>query len=633
MLSYSQLNNLPNEITIAQYIFHRLRQLKITTIFGLPGEFSMPLIDQLYRIPNMRWAGNANELNAAYAADGYSRLKRLGCIITTFGVGELSAINGIAGSFAEHVGLLHIVGMPPTSATTKQLLLHHTLGNGDYNVFYRMANDITCYTSMLVDSDLCADEVDMCIMSAWIKQKPAYLGIPVNQIDLTVESSRLDTELNLKSDAKYEEKNDDSYDVMQKLQKDITKGILKRIYEAKNPAVIVDGCVTRQCLLRETQMFCELTNFPTFVTPMAKGAINESLSNFGGVFTGSISAPEVREIVDFADFVIIIGCVLQEFSTTTFHFYIKSKNSVFLFDDSVKIKNTTYPEVNIKHLMKSILFQLDQTKINYVYNKKSDILISRQQSSKDQLLRQELVWGEFSHWFQPGDIIITEVGTSAFGIMQTKFPKNAWGISQALWGSSGYSLGACLGASFAAQELEQEAALHGNSNSSNFNHRVILFVGDGAFQITMQELSTIIRWNLKPYIFVMNNQGYSVDRFLHHRANAKYYDIQQWNYLSLLPVFGATDYETRRVITMGDLQAMLTDPNFATNDKIRMLEIMVPSMDVPQAIIDKWRREKGGSNVINDHDIHSVETTISDGLSLTESPLSEVEPEHKRRCF
>ncbi|CAB4257098.1 similar to Saccharomyces cerevisiae YDL080C THI3 Probable alpha-ketoisocaproate decarboxylase, may have a role in catabolism of amino acids to long-chain and complex alcohols [Maudiozyma barnettii] len=645
MSSYSQINNLPPQISVGEYIFHRLRQLKVTTIFGLPGEFSMPLMDKLYRVPDMRWAGNTNELNAAYAVDGYSRLKRLGCIITTFGVGELSAMNGIAGSFAEHVGLLHIVGMPQTSATTKQLLLHHTLGNGDYEIFYRMANDITCYTTIIIDSDFCADEVDMCIRMAWVKQKPTYMGVPSNQIDLQVDSARLDIDLDLRLDSLINTSPIDGIDNKrtqsngsfgqtdsQRIQDDITKTILKRIYESKNPAIVVDACVARQGLLRETQLFCELTKFPTFVTPMAKGIINEDMQNFGGVFTGSISSPDVREIVDFADFVIVIGCVLEEFSTSSFHFNIKSKNRLFIFDDSVKIKNVAYPEINIKNLLKNVLFELDQSKINYTFHKNLEIQVPRHELTRDQLLRQEWVWGEFSHWFRPGDIIITEVGTSAFGIIQTKFPKNTWGISQALWGSSGYSLGACLGASFAAQELEQEAAIYGNTSSGELSHRVILFVGDGAFQITMQELSTIIKANLKPYIFIMNNQGYSIDRFLHHRANAKYYDIQQWHYLSLLSVFGATDYETRKIITMGDLQDMLADQNFAINDKIRMLEVMVPSMDVPQAIIDKWQREKEGSNVINENDRpHSIETSNSDILSWSESPLTELEPERKKR--
>ena len=406
-MSYSQANNLPAAIPIGEYVFHRLRQLRVFTVFGLPGEFCMPLMDTLTRVPEMRWAGNTNELNAAYAVDGYSRLKRLGCLITTFGVGELSALNGIAGSFAEHVGVVHIVGMPPTSATTKQQLLHHTLGNGDYEVFYRMARDITCYTAMVTDKDLCADEVDMCIRMAWIKQKPTYLGVPSNQMGLMVPSQRLDTPLELELSSSERQRNVTQHRSHSNgstpsgqgsnsgafPEQDLPKVILKKLYEARSPAIIVDACVTRQGLLRETELFCEITNFPVFVTPMAKGIINEDLQNFGGVFTGSISAPEVREVVDFADFVIVIGCVLQEFSTSSFHFNIKPKNSVFLFDDSVKIRNTAYPDVCIKPLMKNLLFQLDQSRINYRFDKKPEIVVPRNKRAENQLLRQEWVWG------------------------------------------------------------------------------------------------------------------------------------------------------------------------------------------------------------------------------------------------
>ena len=140
-MNYTDSNGLPDSISIAEYLFHRLKQLHIETIFGLPGAFNATLLDKLNEIPGLRWAGNTNELNAAYAADGYSRLKGLGCIITTFGVGELSAINGVAGSFAEHVGLLHVVGMPPTST--------HRRSNYSYIILWAM-EIIRCFIGWLV---------------------------------------------------------------------------------------------------------------------------------------------------------------------------------------------------------------------------------------------------------------------------------------------------------------------------------------------------------------------------------------------------------------------------------------------------------------------------------------------------
>ena len=132
-----------SEITLGRYLFERLHQLKVDTIFGVPGDFNLSLLDKIYEIDGMRWAGNANELNAGYAADGYSRVKGMGAIVSTFGVGELSLTNAIAGSFAEHCAILNVVGVPSVNAQAKQLLLHHTLGNGDFTVFHRMFKNLS----------------------------------------------------------------------------------------------------------------------------------------------------------------------------------------------------------------------------------------------------------------------------------------------------------------------------------------------------------------------------------------------------------------------------------------------------------------------------------------------------------
>lgn len=157
----------------------------------------MSLLDKIYEVDGMRWAGNANELNAAYAADGYSRVKGLACLVTTFGVGELSALNGVGGAYAEHVGMLHVVGVPSISSQAKQLLLHHTLGNGDFTVFHRMSNNISQTTAFLSDINSAPGEIDRCIREAWVHQRPVYVGLPANLVDLTVPASLLDTPIDL----------------------------------------------------------------------------------------------------------------------------------------------------------------------------------------------------------------------------------------------------------------------------------------------------------------------------------------------------------------------------------------------------------------------------------------------------
>ena len=616
--AYTDLYNLPSQITISKYLFHRLNQLGVHTIFGLPGEFNTPLLDSIYKIPQLRWVGNANELNGACAADGYSRLKRLGCLVTTFGVGELSAINGVAGAYAEHVGLLHIVGMPPTSAITKQLLTRHPLGNGDYRTFYRMSNDVVCYATVLDDPECCALEIDKCIQLAWVRQKPVYLGIPVDNVHLAARSSKLDSPLHLEPSTF---NNIEVLRVNSEIEDKAIDLILKKVYTCHDPAIVVDACVIRHGLTEETTKFCEMTQFPVFVTPMGKGAVDESLSTFSGVFTGSISSPNVAEIVKFADFVIVIGAILPEFSTSTFHFAFKPKDCIFIFADHVKFKACHYPDLNIKSLLTKLVSRLDPSRIVYTLKVRPTMAIPQPPLEEDHLLRQEWVWNEFSHWFRPGDVIVTDIGTSAFGVNQTKFPPGTKGISQVLWGSSGYSIGACLGALFGIKDMD-----------SDTDHRVILFVGDGAFQISVQEVSTMIRWNLKPYIFVMNNHGYTIDRFIHNTmasSSCNIYDVQLWDFRSLLPVFGATKYEVCKVVTVGDLRQLTSDTKFSWNDRIRLVEIMVPSTDVPQPIIDKWIREQREHDRTSD--VESEESNDSNQITPLLQGGSSSEAENTRR--
>src|SRR5208283_1700782 len=121
-------------MTVIQHVLVRLKDIGITDVFGVPGDYSFPVNDVICNDPAMRWIGCCNEQNAAYAADGYARIKGVGALCTSFGVGELSALNGIAGAFAEHLPLFHLVGMPNLATQSARAVMNHTLGTGEYDL-------------------------------------------------------------------------------------------------------------------------------------------------------------------------------------------------------------------------------------------------------------------------------------------------------------------------------------------------------------------------------------------------------------------------------------------------------------------------------------------------------------------
>jgi indolepyruvate decarboxylase len=135
--------------TIIEHVLSRLHDIGITDVFGVPGDFAFPVNDAICHHPHIRWIGCSNELNAGYAADGYARIRGVGAVCTTFGVGELSAINAIAGSYAEHLPVFHLVGTPNASTQAKRALMHHTLGTGDYDIFRRMAAPVVAASAVM----------------------------------------------------------------------------------------------------------------------------------------------------------------------------------------------------------------------------------------------------------------------------------------------------------------------------------------------------------------------------------------------------------------------------------------------------------------------------------------------------
>ncbi len=165
--------------TIGDYLLDRLVDCGIDRLFGVPGDYNLQFLDHVIAHQDLGWVGCANELNAAYAADGYARIKGAGALLTTYGVGELSALNGVAGSYAEHIPVLHIVGAPSTGAQQRGELLHHTLGDGDFTHFSRMSEQITCTQATLTAGNAC-HEIDRVLSDMLTHHRPGYLMLPAD---------------------------------------------------------------------------------------------------------------------------------------------------------------------------------------------------------------------------------------------------------------------------------------------------------------------------------------------------------------------------------------------------------------------------------------------------------------------
>lgn len=208
--------------------------------------------------------------------------------MTTFGVGELSIINAIAGAFSEYVPVVHIVGTPSTLSQRDGMLLHHTLGNGDFHVFQNMSSSISCATAYLENSHDAASMIDHALRECWVKSRPVYITLPTDVVQKKVEGIRLKTPIDLSLAENDPEKEDYVVDV-----------VLKYLHAAKNPIILVDACAQRHGVTHEVHELIQKSGLPVFVAPMGKGGVDETLPNFGG----KSETYSASQIIAFSDLV------------------------------------------------------------------------------------------------------------------------------------------------------------------------------------------------------------------------------------------------------------------------------------------------------------------------------------------
>ncbi|KAJ5808381.1 hypothetical protein N7474_009650 [Penicillium riverlandense] len=548
---------LENPIDVGDYLFRRLHEVGIRSVHGVPGDYNLAALDYLPKC-GLNWVGNCNELNAGYAADGYARVKGISALVTTFGVGELSALNAIAGAYSEFVPVVHIVGQPNTKSQRDGMLLHHTLGNGDFNVFTRMSEAISCYVARLNDPHDAATQIDSAIRECWIRSRPVYVTLPTDIVNAKVNGNRLKKPIDLSLPENDPEKEDYVVDV-----------VLKYLRAAKNPVILVDACAIRHRTLDEVHDLMEASGLPTFVTPMGKGAVDETHKNFGGVYAGNGSNPGVGEVVESSDLVLTIGAIKSDFNTSGFTYRIGQLNTIDFHSTYVRVRYSEYPDTNMKGVLRKVIQRmgtLSPASAPQISNRLPDSELK----SSDPTITHAWLWPTVGQWLKSNDIVLTETGTANFGIWNTRFPARVTAISQVLWGSIGYSLGSCQGAAMAAKELG--------------NRRTILFIGDGSTQLTVQELSTMLRNKLNPIVFVICNEGYTIERYI-HGWDAAYNDIQSWDHVNIPKVFGAKEgYKGYRIKTRDELNKLFADQTFCRCDDLQLVEIYMPREDAPAGL-------------------------------------------------
>jgi alpha-keto-acid decarboxylase len=552
--------------TVGDYLADRLVGAGVDRIFGVPGDYTLMLLDHLVARPGLAWTGCANELNAGYAADGYARMRGIGALCTTFGVGELSAINAVAGSFAEHVPVVHVVGSPASGAQAAHRIVHHSLGDGVFGHFADMYERITCAQAAL-SPDSAAAEIDRVLAAVQSYRLPGYLLIPAD----VANAPATPPPAPLPSPA--EPADPDAVE-------GFTAAARRLLATTPGPAdvVVLSGLLAHRFGAASDLARLLAAGPLTHATTLwGKSLVDESDPHFVGVYAGAASAEVTRQAVEDAAVLITAGVQFTDLNSGFFTQQIARRRTIEIGAGAASVGAAMFSPVPLRTAVRAL------TPLIADLAARPSGPAARPASAARPLdvvpaatpLSQEALWDSVARSLQPGDVVLADQGTSFYGAATHRLPRDVTFIGQPLWASIGYTLPALLGACLARPQ-----------------RRGILLIGDGAAQTTIQELSTALHSGISAVVIVVDNDGYTVERAI-HGPTQPYNDIARWDWTNAPALFGADcDWAAVRATTVGELDQALAA---ASAHRLTLIQAVVPPMDVPE-LLEMIARAAGRAN-------------------------------------
>lgn len=538
--------------SVGQFLFECLQNEGVTEIFGVPGDYNFSLLDILEHTPSVNFVNCRNELDAGCAADGYAHVKGMGALITTFGVGELNACNAVAGAYSEAVPLIHVVGGPKSAMIREKRKMHHTLLDGDFDVFRRVYQNLTAH-AVFVTPENAAVEIPTAIRTAREMSRPVYLMIPIDIAPMPMKPGTCAAQPETTSPSSLTE---------------AMKAILPMLSGARRPVVISDLFAMRYGLQNRVERLAQKTGAQVVTMMMGKGSYDESRPEFIGFYCGRAGSEEVRAAVESADCVVAVGAVWDDYNTGTFTAKLDPLRVVEISPGCVKVGKALFEHIRMEDALDELVRSAPSGNpavptVTFPYGNcpaptASPLTAAYYYPRVQQMLREN-------------DIVVAESGTFSNGCAQLRLKKGVTYITQGGWGSIGYATPSAFGACVAAP-----------------GRRVLLFTGDGALQLTVQEISSMLQNRCRPIIFVLNNSGYTIERFINAPQQTAYNDIPGWDYRKLPEAFGSSAF-TARASTEAEFDEALKQAEQQQAEKLCLVEMVAPSMDAPE-ILHKTRQ-------------------------------------------
>jgi TPP-dependent 2-oxoacid decarboxylase len=506
----------PVEITIGEYLIQKLYEHGLRHAFGIPGDYVLAFYKQLDD-SKIKIINTCDEQAAGYAANAYARVRGLGAVCITYGVGGLKVVNTTAQAFAEESPVVVISGAPGVREQRGNPLLHHKVKSFDTQL--KVFEQLTVAQTVLDNPETACQEINRVLGAAICYRRPVYIELPRDMVFVKI------------------------LPVEEKLQppdwdrgpfKEALSEAVEMINRAKQPVLVAGVELLRYGMHNAFKKLVEKTNIPVTSTILGKSAFGERDPLYIGLYEGGLSREQVRQYVEGSDCVVLLGVLLTDLDLGIFTAHLDQGNSIYSTSEKTSIRFHTYNAVYLngflQGLLKADIHRRGDTEIPHMAP------LTEFHPIPEKMITVERLFQRLETWFDDSTFVIADTGDALFASADISIPRATEFMSSAYYATLGFAVPASIGVQLALPHL-----------------RPLVLVGDGAFQMTGMELATAARYHLNPIVIVLNNFGYGTERPM---LDGSFNDVAPWQYAHLPDVIGAGNgFE---VHTEEDLEKALT---------------------------------------------------------------------------
>ncbi|MBN2580691.1 MAG: alpha-keto acid decarboxylase family protein [Pirellulales bacterium] len=527
-------------VSIGDYLIRRLQDHGIRDIFGIPGDYVLNFYTRLEQSP-IRVIGCTREDCAGFAADAYARLSGIGAVCVTYCVGGLSLCNSIAGAYAEKSPVVVISGSPGVRERYNNPLLHHRVK--DFRTQSEVFRRLCTAEAELNDPQTALKEIDRVLGAVVRHRRPGYLELPRDMVSAVPDGPHTPAHRQPVSDP-------------EALAEAVAEAS-RRIAAAKRPIIIAGVEIHRFGLQELLLKFAEGSGIPITATMLGKSVISERHPLYAGIYEGALGREEVTQFVEQSDCTILLGEFMTDINMGIFSANLVPAQCIYATSETLRISHHHFQGVLLMDFLQGLVEAgLHAPPRQPPPRPETDYENFRIRPDDPITIRRLIV--RLNQALDGSVVVIADIGDALFGSSELVIHQQTEFFSPAYYTSMGFAVPAALGAQVARPNL-----------------RPIVLVGDGAFQMTGMELSTIVRHGFNPIVIVLDNHGYGTERLL-HPGEHKFNEIHPWAYHKLPEVLGGgTGYEIR---TEGDFDRALKSA-FADSSAMSLLHVHLPPDD------------------------------------------------------